>query len=93
VHRGDERVEVGKRAVDGIDRVVVGDVVAEVGVRRRVDRRQPDGVGAEVLDVVEPRGDPAQVADAVAVRVLEGARVDLVDDGVRPDRLSRSALR
>jgi len=34
--------------------------------------------------VVEARRDPGQIADAVAVGVLERARVDLVDDGVLP---------
>ena len=33
---------------------------------------------------VEALRDPAQVADPVAVRVLERARVDLVDDRVLP---------
>jgi hypothetical protein len=87
-----KRVEVIERAVDGIDAVVVRDVVAEVRVRRRVDGRQPDRVGAELLDVVEARRNAAQVADAVPVRVLKGTRVDLVDDGVAPESLSRSAL-
>ena len=34
--------------------------------------------------MVEPVRDPGQVADAVAVAVLERARVDLVDDAVLP---------
>src|SRR5690606_32527857 len=45
---------------------------------------EPDDVGAERGDVVEPLDDPADVADAVAVRVRERARVDLVDDGGPP---------
>ena len=36
------------------------------------------------LQVVEALGDAVQVADAVAVRVLKAARIDLVDDGVLP---------
>src|SRR5439155_177379 len=35
-------------------------------------------------EVVESLRDPPQVADPVAVRILERARVDLVDDGVPP---------
>ena len=63
---------------------VVGDVVAEVDLRRGIEGREPDGVDAQVLQVVEPLGDAVQVADAVAVRVLKAARVNLVDDGVLP---------
>ena len=79
---GDEAVEVGEGAVLGVDVFVVGDVVAEVDLRRGVHGRDPDGVDAEGLEVVEALGDAVEVADAVAVGVLEGAGVDLVDDGV-----------
>ena len=84
-----ERVEVGERAVGRVDVRVVGDVVAQVGQRRGVDRRQPQRVDAQPGEVVEPALDPAQVADAVAVGVLERARVDLVDDGVLPPQCRR----
>ena len=43
----DQRVEVGERAEQRVDVAVVGDVVAEVGHRRGVDRREPDGVDAQ----------------------------------------------
>src|SRR5439155_14892520 len=56
----------------------------EVGHRRGEDRREPERVDAEPVQVVEPAGDAAQVADAVAVAVLERARVDLVDDPALP---------
>ena len=59
---GDQPVEVGERAEDRIDAAVIGDVVAEIGHRRRIDRREPDGVDAEPGEVVEP------LADAVADR-------------------------
>jgi len=43
-------------------------------------RAKPNHVDAEILEVIEPAGDAVQVTDAVAVRVLERARVNLVDD-------------
>ena len=68
-----------------VDVLVVADVVAAVGHRRRVDRRQPDARPRPASAMWSRRAaDPAQVALAVAVGVLEGARVDLVDDGVLP---------
>ena len=84
VRRRDERVEVVERPEDRVDRRVVGDVVAEVRERRGIDRREPERVGAEPDEVVEPLLDPAQVTDPVAVGILERAWVDLVDDGVFP---------
>src|SRR5438132_12471470 len=65
---------------------VVGDVVAPIRVRRWAGRIEPDGVDAEPLQMVEARDEPGQVADAVAVRVGVGARVDLVDHRALPPR-------
>ena len=82
----DQRVEVGQRAEQRVDVAVVGDVVAEVGHRRRDRtarsrwRRRRASSGSRAV------GDAAQVADAVAVAVLEAARVDLVDDAALPPR-------
>jgi hypothetical protein len=65
---GDERVVVGKRPVVGVNVPVVGDVVAPVDVRARVDGRQPECVDTERREVPEMRTDAA-----------ERAEVDLVD--------------
>ena len=81
---GDEPIEVVERAEERIDVGVIGDVVTEVGHRRGIDRREPDGIDAEPLEVVEPRKNSGQVADAVAVGILKRARIDLVDDAVLP---------
>jgi hypothetical protein len=89
---GEQRIEVPERPVGPIDVGEVGDVVAEVGERRRVDRREPGGVGAELDEVVQARLDPGQVADPVAVGVLERARVDLVDDRVAPPGRGRPTV-
>ncbi len=75
-------LEVAQRAVVGVDAGVVGDVVAVVLQRRRVERQQPDRRDPEVLQVVEPGGQAAKVADPVAVAVGEGTDVELVDDRV-----------
>ncbi|KAJ6445398.1 hypothetical protein O9K51_00157 [Purpureocillium lavendulum] len=81
---GDEGLGVGERAVGRVDGAVVGHVVAHVALGAGEDGRQPDGRGAEVADVVEPRRDARDVAEPVAVGVAEAGRVDLVDDGVLP---------
>ena len=44
-------------------------------------------------DIVEPRGDPGQVADAVAVGVGEAARIDLVDGGAAPPGCDERGVR
>ena len=53
VQRGDQLVEVVERAEQRVDVLVVADVVAVVVLRRAVDRREPDDVDAELVQVVE----------------------------------------
>ena len=61
---------------------VVADVVAAVAQRGGVERRQPEAVDAEPLDVVELGDQAVEVARARAVGVGEGADEDLVEDGL-----------
>ena len=88
---GEQRVEGREVSEERVDVAVVGHVVAEVGHRRAVDRRQPDRVGPEPLQVLEARAQALEVADAVAGGVGERARVDLVDDGVLPPHAAAKA--
>jgi hypothetical protein len=87
-----EFIEIGQRAQLRRDRRVVADVVAVVGVRRGVDRRQPDRRGAKAGNVLQPGRDPPQVSNAVAIGVLERAHIDLVHDGVLEPHRSVSLL-
>ena len=88
------RVEIAEVRVDV---TVVRDVVAEVRHRRGECRREPDRVDAErffraVVQVVEAVDDALQIADAVAVRVLKAARIDLVDDAMLPPHVLLDVL-
>ena len=77
----EEVVEVLDRADLGEDVGVVGDVVPAVAQRRGEERRHPQAVDAEPLEVVELLGQPLEVAGAVAVGVAERADQHLVEDG------------
>ncbi len=75
-------------AVVGVDGEEIGDVIAPVAQRRGVHREQPETVDPEPLEVLELLGEPAQVARAVAVAVVEAADVDLVEDrALEPQRI------
>jgi hypothetical protein len=65
-----------------VDILIIGDVVAVVLQRRRIKGHQPDGVDAQITNVIELRGEPLEVADAVVVGIEERFDVHLVDDGV-----------
>jgi hypothetical protein len=79
-------VDVSQRAEHRIDSLVVTDVVAIVVLRRPVERREPHNVHPQGGQVVELGDDTGQIADAVAIRVREAARVHLVDHGAAPPR-------
>ena len=94
---GDQLVQIGEAAEERVDAAIIGDVVAVIGHGRRIDRRDPDGVDAEPSEVIEAARDAGEIADTVAVGVLERARIDLIDgpplppDGFRQIRKSRLA--
>jgi hypothetical protein len=75
-------VEVAQGAVVRMDIGVIGDVVAVVLERRRVEGEEPDSSDTEVLEVIQLPGEAAEIADAVAVAVAEGAHVRLVEEGL-----------
>jgi hypothetical protein len=80
VRCGQQPVERGQPAETRVDVAVVGDVVAAVDAGARVDRRQPERVDTEPGQVVEPCGDPVEVAGTGTGRVQEGPGIDLVHD-------------
>src|SRR5260370_41980306 len=90
----DERMSVGERAVHRVDVGVVRNVIAVIASRRRVEGQQPDRVDAKVLQVGELFEQAPKVAAAIAVAVLEGAHVQLVDQRVLvPERIVVEAKR
>ncbi len=93
VHELDEVGQVAELRQDG---GVVGDVVAAVAQGRLEEGRQPQAVHAQPLQVVQLGGQAREVADAVAVGVLEGTDEHLVEDGslepVRVAVLGRGVL-
>src|SRR6202022_4530914 len=77
----------GQRAKNRLDVLVVADVVSVVVLWRTVEKGDPDHVPAQVGQVIQLADDAAEIADAVAVRVREAARIDLVDHRPLPPGL------
>ncbi|MPM00683.1 hypothetical protein SDC9_46912 [bioreactor metagenome] len=82
--RGDDLIEIGKAAEHRIDVAVIADVIAEILHRRGEERRDPDRIGAKRGHIGQPAHDAQQIAHPVAVRVLETARIDLIDHRAAP---------
>jgi hypothetical protein len=73
--------EVAEGTQARVDAVEVGDVVAVVAARRRVDRVQPHAGHAQPGQVVQPTDQALQVTHPVPVGVGERLDVEGVDDG------------
>ena len=82
VRRRGQGLEVLDDADGRVDLAEVGDVVPVVLQGRLVDRHQPEAVDPQVAQVVELLDQPAEVAVAVAARIVEAADIGFVDDGV-----------
>ena len=78
----DEAPEILHRPEIGIDRAVVGDVIAVVAAGRWIERQQPQRRDAQILQIAELFGQPGEIADAVIVAVGKSLDVQLIDDGV-----------
>ncbi|EGE59994.1 hypothetical protein RHECNPAF_1760086 [Rhizobium etli CNPAF512] len=80
----DHCVEVHQRAEDRIDILIIGNVVTEIAHRRGEEGRDPDRIDAEACHMRQAGSDALEVADAVAVGILIGARIDLIDHRAAP---------
>ena len=73
-------VKVGHRAKKRIYVNIIGHIIAKIVHGGGVNGREPDGIYVEALQVIQPLANAGQVADAVIVAILVGARVNLVND-------------
>ncbi len=71
--------EIVESAEFGIDILIIGNIVAVVAVGGGINRREPDAVNAEALDIIKLAVNARQIADTVAVAVAERAAPDLID--------------
>ena len=81
---GDHRVEIGQGAEDRVHVAIVADVIAHVLHRAFEEGRQPDRIHAQRREMVQPPGDARQVADPIAVRILERPGIDLIGHRTTP---------
>src|SRR5262245_34761331 len=81
---GQKCIEITQGTEDRIDVGVIADIVAEIGHWRRIDRRNPDGVHAEPLQIVEFAPNADEITNAIAVPVHKRAWIDLIDDATLP---------
>src|SRR5205807_2567355 len=67
----------------------VGDIIAEVTLRRWIDWGQPHCCYAEPFKIIEPLQEPLEIATTIAVRILKRYWRNLVDHAAPPPSLFR----
>ena len=88
---GNQRVKICQGAVFRIDIAVVGDIIAKVLLRRRVEWADPNRINPEIGDILKPRGDPWQIANPIRIGILKRTGIDLVNNsGFPPFKISHS---
>ena len=84
VRRFEQRVEIFHRPEILHNRLIIGNIITVIVVRRTENRVQPDDINAQTFDIIELFRNPFQIAHAVAVRVFEGTRINLINDRFLP---------
>ena len=88
VRFGDEFLGVGHVAVVAVHPPVIGDVITVIATWRRIERQQPDGVDAELGNVIELGDQAREVSDAVVVGIEVRLHVNLVNHRILvPERV------
>ena len=77
----DQLQRVVHRPVFGGDRLIVGDIISKVRLRRSEEGRAPNGFESQLVDVIQFLEDALQVTDAIPIAVVKRARINLIDRG------------
>ncbi len=79
-----EDFEVLQRAILRCDIGVIRNIIATIPVGGGEVRREPDGIDAELGEVIQLFRHAFEIADAIPVPVGEGARIDLIENSSLP---------
>src|SRR5258707_13929654 len=80
----EQAIEVLHRSENWINPAIVRNVVSEIRHGRRVDRRKPDRVDAQLHQVIKALQNSVQITNAVAITILKRTRVDFINNAILP---------
>src|SRR5215813_11988506 len=81
---GHKLIKVFQGTKEGVDIRVVRDIVAKISHGGRKDRRQPERIDPQPLEVIESTGNAGQITNAITITVHERARIDMIDHAALP---------
>ena len=68
----------------GVDLSVIRDIIALIRQWGHINRRKPDDIDTQILQIVKFADDARQITDAVSVAVAETLRIDLISCHLMP---------
>ena len=80
----DQLLHVIKISEHGVNILIIGNIITVVILGRSAHRRQPDGVNAKLLKIVQSFYNSLDVADPVSVTVLKASGINLVNHRILP---------
>src|SRR5215475_5991520 len=81
---GYQVVKFVQRSEQSIDVAIIADIIAAVGHGRGIDRGNPERINAEPFKIAKTLLYSSEVTDSIAICILEGPWIDLIDDAVLP---------
>src|SRR5689334_8354615 len=61
---------------------IIRNVVAIIAQRRRIKRQEPDRGCTQLGEIIELFNQPAEIPNSIAIAVVKGLNVQLVDDRI-----------
>ena len=81
---GNQLLHVFIGAESRINLVVILNIIALVGKRRKKAGRNPDNINSEFLQIIELFNNPLDVSNSIPLRILKTLRINLISDLLLP---------
>ena len=75
----EQGVQILKGSEERMDIGVIGNVIAKIGHRRRIDGREPESVNTEPAQIIQFVGDSGEIPYPIAIAIEKTPRVDLIN--------------
>ncbi|GFI58717.1 hypothetical protein IMSAG025_02181 [Muribaculaceae bacterium] len=71
---------------------VIADIIPIVIIRRLIHRRQPNHIHSQILQIIQPAGNPLQIPDTIPVAVHKASGINLINYRLFPPCFNHNAI-
>lgn len=75
----DQGLDIFHGPIWRVDAVIIGNIISHVHLGGLKDRRKPDDIDTEILQIIQLGNNTRDISNTISIRILEGGRVNLVD--------------